>query len=125
MVDRVLVVDDEADAVRTFRDLLESAGYEVATASCGEEALTGVQKARPDAILLDIMMPGRDGLDIARALAGDPDTARIPVVMMTAHHSYPVGPGLWAAPNIHRILYKPCRTRTLLEVLSDALQSRS
>ena len=80
---RVLVVDDEP----MNRELLEShlvpLGYEVSMAQNGEEALKKVQEALPDVILLDAMMPGMDGFEVARQLKADEQTRSIPVVMVT------------------------------------------
>ena len=63
---RILVVDDEPDAVELLRDFLTGKGYEVSTAASGEEALKKVKKERPHLILLDIRMPGMNGLEVLR-----------------------------------------------------------
>jgi DNA-binding response OmpR family regulator len=81
---RVLIVDDE----RKNRDLLEvllsQQGYEIATANNGEDALALVGESLPDIILLDVMMPGMDGYQVAAKLKADPRTMHIPVVMLSA-----------------------------------------
>ena len=81
---RVLIIDDE----RKNRDLLEvmlgDQGYEVSTADCGEDALKLVADAPPDIVLLDVMMPGMDGYQVATKLKADPRTMHIPVVMLSA-----------------------------------------
>jgi DNA-binding response OmpR family regulator len=81
---RVLIVDDE----RKNRDLLEvllgQEGYELATATCGEDALAMISDVPPDLILLDVMMPGMDGYQVATRLKSDPKSAQIPVVMLSA-----------------------------------------
>jgi CheY-like chemotaxis protein len=63
---RVLVVDDEPDAVYLLREFLEAKGYEVLTASDGEEALQKVKEERPHVILLDVRMPGMNGLEVLK-----------------------------------------------------------
>lgn len=63
---RVLVVDDEADAVELLQEFLVNKGYEVSTASDGEEALRKVKEERPHLVLLDVRMPGMNGLDVLR-----------------------------------------------------------
>ena len=63
---RILVVDDEPDAVELLRDFLTGKSYEVSTAASGEEALKKVKKERPHLILLDIRMPGMNGLEVLR-----------------------------------------------------------
>jgi two-component system phosphate regulon response regulator PhoB len=119
---KILLVDDEPDTRKTYSDLLESEGYEVTTAGSGEEALKKINGYRPDLILLDIMLPGRDGVAVARELSLRSDTVEIPVVMVTALHSFPTGRGLSQIPGIRRFIYKPCRPRTLLEGVEDALR---
>ncbi len=120
---KVLVVDDDNDALKTYADILESEGYEVSTATNGEEALDRIDRSRPDVILLDIMMPGRDGVEVARLLTQRRDTETIPIVMITALNSFSVGSGLAGITGIRRFLYKPCPTRVLLEGIDDALHS--
>ncbi len=81
---RILVVDDVADNVEILRMRLESLGYEVVTAGDGEEALAAVQADPPDLVLLDIMMPKIDGLEVVRRLKADATLPFIPVVLVTA-----------------------------------------
>jgi CheY-like chemotaxis protein len=120
---KVLVVDDEPDTRKTFRDLLESEGYEVREASTGEEALKSINGYRPDAILLDIMLPGCNGVDVARSLSERADTQHIPIVMITALSSFPVGDrSLSEITGIKRFVFKPCRPTTLLQVVHDAIR---
>ncbi|WP_425066559.1 adenylate/guanylate cyclase domain-containing protein [Reyranella sp.] len=81
---RILVVDDVPDNVEILRMRLESLGYEVVTAVDGEQALTAVRETLPDLILLDIMMPRIDGLEVVRRLKADRTLPFIPVIMVTA-----------------------------------------
>ena len=82
---RILVVDDEDDIREVTRLSLElMAGWEVLDASSGREALRSAAAARPDAVLLDFMMPEMDGPATLRALRDDPATRPIPVIMLTA-----------------------------------------
>jgi DNA-binding response OmpR family regulator len=80
----ILVVDDEADMVRLLDYALTQAGYLVIRAKDGEDGLAAARKHQPDLVLLDIMMPGLDGLDVCRKLKGDPSTANALVVLLTA-----------------------------------------
>src|SRR5258706_1292331 len=77
----VLVVDDEPEIVRLVRDYLERAGFAVSTAADGEAALRSAQRDRPDIVVLDLGLPGLDGLDVARALRRD---GEVPIIMLTA-----------------------------------------
>jgi adenylate cyclase len=81
---KVLVVDDTPHNVKLLADLLGVKGYAVATAVNGEEALAKVASEQPDLVLLDIMMPGLSGYDVCRQLRADPQTALLPVVLVTS-----------------------------------------
>ena len=81
---RVLVVEDERDIVELLRYNLAKSGYHVMAALNGEEGLRLAHQNPPDLVILDLMLPGMDGLDVCRALKGDPQTAGIPIVMVTA-----------------------------------------
>jgi two-component system cell cycle response regulator len=81
---RVLVVDDEPQNLELLEALLQEAGYAVVLAGGGEEALTLAHEARPDIILLDLMMPGLSGFEVCARLKTDPETGGIPVLFVTA-----------------------------------------
>lgn len=80
----VLVCDDEAVLRLLVRATLENGDYTVVEASDGDEALARSRSARPDVILLDMMMPGKSGSEVLRELRSDPQTAATPVIMLTA-----------------------------------------
>ncbi|MCB1009074.1 MAG: response regulator [Acidobacteria bacterium] len=81
---RVLVVEDEPDIAEVLRFNLEKAEFDVEVERRGDQALEAVRRHPPDLIVLDLMLPGLDGLEITRLLKRDPATARIPLVMLTA-----------------------------------------
>ena len=81
---RILAVDDQRHIARLVQIHLEGAGYEVALAYDGAEALEKVQDFRPDLVILDVMLPKMDGFEVLRRLKGDPETEPIPVIMLTA-----------------------------------------
>jgi two-component system phosphate regulon response regulator PhoB len=81
---RILVVDDEADLLELVRYNLVKEGYEVVGVGTGEEALKAVRKDPPDLIVLDLMLPTVDGLEVCRRLKADARTRDIPIVMLTA-----------------------------------------
>jgi PAS domain S-box-containing protein len=81
---RVLIIDDTASARTTLDALLRHEGYELLEATNGEEGLTLAAREHPDAIILDVMIPGMDGFTVCERLRADPDLAHIPVLMVTA-----------------------------------------
>lgn len=81
---RVLIVDDEEDIRELVELYLSRDGYDITTCETGEQALEIVQKDRPDLIVLDLMLPGINGLDLCKKLKGNRKTETIPIVMLTA-----------------------------------------
>ena len=82
---RVVVIDDDADLRALIKLTLEfTAGWEVTVAADGEEGIEAVRSLKPDAVVVDVMMPGIDGYEVCRRLKNDPDTAAIPRVFLTA-----------------------------------------
>lgn len=84
---RVLVVDDSTDNLEILATRLRFRGYDVSTATRGEEALKLVEAHPPDLILLDVMMPGIDGFEVARRIKRDPSLPFIPIILVTARDS--------------------------------------
>jgi DNA-binding response OmpR family regulator len=83
---RILIVDDEPHIVELVRYNLLQEGYEVSTAGDGEEALASVRGAQPDLVILDIMLPGLDGLEVCRRLRAE---SAVPIIMLTAKGGEP------------------------------------
>ena len=84
MPQSVLVVDDEANILLSLEFLMKKAGYEVRLARDGEEALAEIGKARPDLVLLDVMMPKRNGFDVCEAIRANPEWRAVRVILLTA-----------------------------------------
>ncbi len=84
MSQSILVVDDDKQIARLVRSYLEQAGYRVAVAYDGNEAMQSVRVDQPDLIVLDLMLPGLDGWEITRIIRGDQALAAIPIIMLTA-----------------------------------------
>ena len=82
--EKILVVDDEQDLVKLIRYHLEKEGYKVISAYNGEDALFLTRKERPDLIILDLMLPGIDGLEICKKLKADQELAHTAIIMLTA-----------------------------------------
>lgn len=121
---RVLIIEDEPHIVLSLEFLLQREGYEIATAAEGEEGLALARSFKPDVVLLDIMMPGRSGYEVCRAIKADPELASIPVIMLTAK-----------AQEVERVkglelgaaayLAKPFGNAEVLEAVRAALTSRA
>jgi len=81
---RILVVEDEPDIAEVLQFSLDRAGFAVDVERRGDAALEAIRRQPPDLIVLDLMLPGLDGLEVTRLLKRDPATARLPLVMLTA-----------------------------------------
>ncbi len=84
----IMVVDDEPELATILRLMLERKGYRVRCANSGPQLLAGLEEQKPDLILLDVMMPEMDGLEVLTRLKSNPDTVSIPVIMLTALDRY-------------------------------------
>jgi CheY-like chemotaxis protein len=116
----VLVIDDEAAVRDLMQRFLSREGFRVVTAGGGEEGLRRAREFRPDAITLDVMMPGMDGWAVLSALKADPDVAGIPVIMLTIVDDKNLGYALGAAD----YLTKPIERERLVTVLSQYRRDR-
>lgn len=81
---RVLLIEDEPHLIEAIRFILIRGGWAVQTHSDGATAMARIREARPDVLVLDVMLPGRSGFDILDELRADPDLAALPVLMLTA-----------------------------------------
>ena len=81
---RILVVDDEPSIVRPLTFILKKKGYEVLTASNGEEGLNAARKEQPDLIFLDVMMPKKNGYEVCKEIKNDPELENIYIIILTA-----------------------------------------
>ena len=82
---KILCVEDDPTSLKQMRDALQSHGYDTAEATNGEQAVVRARELKPDLIVMDIRLPGIDGLEATRRLKSDPSTAGIPIVAVTAH----------------------------------------
>ena len=83
-IKRILIVDDSATERHMLRNLLTKAGYDVISSENGEDAIVKARQAKPDLILMDVVMPGLNGFQATRAISRDPLTKSIPVIMCTS-----------------------------------------
>jgi len=112
---RVVLIEDDRASLALFEAYLSGASLEVVTARDGQSGLAAVRRTRPDAVLLDIRLPGIDGWAVLKALKADPETSDIPVVVVSIVDERPRGVELGAAA----YLVKPVRREQLLSALSS------
>lgn len=118
MSQTVLVVDDEVVIAEAVAAVLQDEGYQVVTATNGQEGLARAAEVRPDLVLVDMMMPVMDGEEMSRRLREDPAMREVPIVVMSAVHR-----SLRELPFAHTaFLPKPFDLDTLLETIAKALQ---
>lgn len=118
---RILIIDDEADIREVAQVSLEMVGgWEVLTARSGGEGLSVARQERPDAILLDVMMPDMDGPTTYKKLQEDPESRGIPVVLLTAKALQPQQ-GPLADLGVAAVIAKPFDPMALPKQLADAL----
>ena len=84
MTKKILIVDDEPNIVLSLEFLMQKAGFEVAVAADGDEALAQIDQFAPDLVLLDVMMPKKSGYEVCEILRADPTRAGLKIVMLTA-----------------------------------------
>lgn len=120
----ILVVEDEEDIRELLKYNLEKEGYQVFGSATGEEALQAVRNRRPDLILLDLMLPGMDGLEVCRKIRGEAQTQHLPIIMLTAKgEEADIVTGLELGADDY--ITKPFSPRVLLARLRAALRRRS
>lgn len=120
MAPKILLADDEDDVKVVLKLFLETRDYEVVTAYDGLDAIDQVRKEKPDVVLLDIMMPVIDGFEVCRRLKADPETASIPIIMVSAaSHAESVQKGLDAGAIDY--IVKPFEPEALEKLLANVL----
>lgn len=116
----ILVADDDEDILVLFSIRLRGLGYRVVQATDGEEALAAVARERPALAVVDLMMPRVDGIELIRRLRGAPETAELPVILVSARaRSADAEAGLDAGADAY--LAKPFRTEELAEAVRSLL----
>ena len=116
---RVLIVDDHSDTRTICRELLTHFGYAVEEAENGRAALETVGTSVPDLVLLDFLMPERDGLQILTELRSRPETATTPVVLYTAAATRLAE--LYEHPHVTRVLLKPVQAAQMLRMVQELI----
>lgn len=117
---KILVVEDEESLLKLESILFTSKGYSVTGVRDGKSALEAIALERPDIVVLDIMLPDLDGFDVCRAIKQNPDTASLPVIMLTAKKSsQDLERGKVAGANAY--ITKPFKSVKVLEVIEGLL----
>ncbi len=118
--DRILVVDDVADNSFLLQVLLEDEGYQVEVADSGSAALAKIELAPPKLVLLDVMMPGMNGYEVARQIRENIELPFIPIVMVTGHDQITVSKSV----QVEGFLKKPIEFDQLLSQVQAILKSK-
>lgn len=117
---KVLVVEDDPDQLEVIRSTLKAAGFAIGTAANGIDALLKTRSVAPDLIVLDLMLPGLNGLDICESLRQDPSTASVPIIMLTGlHGQFGRFAGLEAGAS--EFLFKPFNPQELVSKVEELI----
>jgi DNA-binding response OmpR family regulator len=121
MPKRILVVDDDENILSLERTILEQKGFDVTTAGGGEEALRVLRKDAFDLVLLDVMMPDKDGFEVCRQIKQEPRTKNLPVIFLTAKGG---GDALAEGFDSGAVMYinKPFTANKLLTIVKTMLE---
>ena len=123
---KILLIDDDKDFVEATKTVLESKPYEIIVAYDGNEGLQKARSENPDLILLDIIMPVKDGFTAAEQLAKDPQLRKIPVVMLTAfssmHQETPIPVSRGYTLEVEDYISKPVSPEELLATVGSCLK---
>jgi two-component system cell cycle response regulator len=119
---KILVVEDQAIESKLAVHVLSAAGHDVTRAVAADEALAAIKADHPTVILMDLLLPGMDGLTLVRKLKADPATRDIPIVAITSHpEKFSMAEALAAGCDAY--LGKPINTRTLPTTLTDVVEN--
>ena len=118
---RILIVEDDEDSREIYREILEESGFEVDTAVTGPQALLMARERHPDVILMDISVPEMDGWAVTSELNGDPRTADIPVIVVTAY-AFSADRNRAESLGCAGFLTKPCEPSRVLAEIQRTLE---
>ncbi len=117
---RVMVVDDSPTDVEHLRQILQRAGYQVLQATSGQDAIDMIRLERPDCVVMDVVMPGINGFQATRTLSRDPQTASIPIVVVSSKNQET--DRLWALrQGAKEYVVKPVKERELIAKINSVL----
>jgi two-component system cell cycle response regulator DivK len=119
----ILIVEDNDKNLKLVRDVLQVKGYETVEARTGEDGVRAARERRPDLVLMDIQLPGMNGIDALKALRADPATAAIPVLAITASVMHSDRQQILAA-GFEGFIEKPVSLRNLLQTVQNAIEGQ-
>jgi CheY-like chemotaxis protein len=117
---KILIVDDNETNLKIHSDILRLSGYDVCTVQNGDDVLSAVEDEQPDLILMDVLLPGRNGLEITRQLKQEPDTQHIPIIGLSAKATQEDKEAFIQSGGID-YLAKPFTIEDLLKTVESAL----
>ncbi len=117
---KILIAEDDPVSLKLARDVLQANGYETKEVTSGEEAVVEAVQSKPDLIVMDIRLPGIDGLEATRRLKSDASTAGIPIIAVTAH-AMPEDEARILAAGCQAYLSKPLRFAEFISVVNGLL----
>jgi CheY-like chemotaxis protein len=120
----VLIIEDDDDSRFVYRLLFEDQGFDVALAASGDEGLRLARERNPQAIIMDVSIPGVDGWTATQRLKADPTMADIPVIVLTAH-AFPEDRRRAEAVGCDAFLTKPCEPREVLDEVRRHVRGRA
>ena len=124
MSNKILVIEDDPVSSRLASYTLEKAGYQVVTASNGLQGLRKARSEKPDLLILDVMLPGVDGFEICHRLRADPQTAQLPILMLSAKfQEIDRQTGLKAGANVY--LTKPVSPSEMVSRVEELLAQKT
>jgi len=118
---RILIIDDEPELVKAITVRFKASGYEVISADDGQQGLDKAEEIKPDLILLDIIMPKKDGYEVCKNLKSKPKTKDIPILILTAAGQQGLKKRCMEA-GADEVIKKPFETTELLELVNKFLQ---
>jgi twitching motility two-component system response regulator PilH len=120
MAKTILVVEDSPTQMQMVKMVLQSGGYQVITAFSGDEGLEKARRERPGLVVLDVVLPGRNGFQICRDLKGSPDTKDLPIILLTSRDQ--ASDRFWGMKQGADVyLTKPCNNAELLAAVARYL----
>jgi DNA-binding response OmpR family regulator len=123
-IKKILIIDDEDDLLRITKTRLKASGYEVLTLDSGEHAVEVAKREKPDLILLDIMMPEKDGCAVRRELKADRETREIPIIFLTCLYTKEDEKSKGHAIEGNFFIAKPIDQNELLTVIKDHIDGK-